>query len=94
MICFFDAFLRLTKKHRRLCYAQFGQFAPDDHDSPLNKIERMWATESKKLRGLTLSAFAEGDSVPPSLLRVPPAEKKKKYVEVISKAMTSIKERL
>ena len=92
MICHFDAFLKLTKEFPRVFFAQFGQYAPDD--SPMNAIERMWAAESKKLRGLLLSAFADGDSVPPSLLRVSPEEKKKKYVEVLEKAMSSVKERL
>jgi hypothetical protein len=94
MLCHFDAFLRLTTEFPRLCYmyVQFGQYAPDD--SPLNRIERMWATESKKLRGLTMCGFVTGDTVPPSLLRVSPEEKKEKYVEVLERAMACVKERL
>jgi hypothetical protein len=92
MICHFDAFLRLRKLFPRFVYAQFGQFAPDD--SPLNKIERMWATESKKLKGLYLSPCAEGDSSTPSLLRISEEEKRVKFFSILNKAMASIKERL
>jgi hypothetical protein len=92
MLCWFDVFLRLQKLYPRFVYAQFGQYTPDD--SPSNSIERMWATESKKLRGLFLSALAEGDSAPPSLLKLPPAAKKTKFFEVLDKAISICKERL
>jgi hypothetical protein len=92
MICHFDAFLRLRKLFPRFVYAQFGQYALDD--SPLNKIERMWATESKKLKGLYLSPCAEGDSSTTSLLRISEQEKRVKFFAILNKAMSSVKERL
>ena len=91
MLLFLDVAKVLMTKYN-LVYVNFGQYAPDD--SPLNRIERLWASEAKKLGGLLCSVHADGDKAPPHALSGSQEEKSRKMREVLKRGMKQILGRL
>jgi len=58
--------------------------------SRYNPIEHLWAPCSRWLAGVSLSACAEGESVPPAYQTVSPTEKEEKEKLVFERALSDL----